>query len=111
MFWMLARVAFWVTLGAVVLLTLAASEPTVSLLNDKVAHLLGFFGLAAFGAASWGLRSVVPLAIGLTILGGAIELLQATPLIARDAEFMDFVADVAGIALALVPATFVSRAR
>jgi hypothetical protein len=41
----------------------------------------------------------------LALLGGAIEILQGTTLIAGDAEFLDWAADVVGILVAAAAGT------
>ncbi len=90
---------FWITLAAILFLTLDPHSPTLHFLNDKVAHALAFFALAALGHAAWGRRRLLILLVGLAALGAAIELLQSMPLIGRDAELFDWIADLAGIAI------------
>jgi hypothetical protein len=105
------RAAFWTALLMLLLLALAPIDVAGGFLNDKVQHTLGFYTLTVLGLASWGRRSALRLTLGLMALGAAIELLQATPLVGRDGEFMDWVADATGILLALVPAIFVGQAK
>jgi VanZ family protein len=107
----LARATFWIALLVVLAMTLAPVSLPAGILNDKIQHCIGFFGLSALGIAGWGTRSALRIGIALAALGGAIELLQATRIIGRDAEVADWLADVAGILLALLPAVFISRTR
>lgn len=67
--------------------------------QDKVAHFL------AFGLVLWAFGILIPrwprtaLAALVILLGGATEIIQG--LIGRDAEWLDFAADIAGVAVAL----------
>jgi VanZ family protein len=102
------RPGFWIALLFVLVLALSPRPVDVPLVNDKLLHAISFFVLAGLGIAAWGRKSWIIVALGLAGVGGAIELLQATPFISRDAEFLDWVADLTGIALALLmPASIV----
>jgi VanZ family protein len=105
------RAAFWGALLFLMVMALAPFDVGGGVLKDKMQHMLGFYTLTVLGLASWGRRSAVRLTLGLATLGAAIELLQATPLVGRDGDFQDWAADVAGIAIALVPAIFVGKAK
>ena len=79
--------------------------------NDKLAHFLGYFGLATliFTAGviprTWiGMTSTLA---GLALLGAADELTQ--PCFDRSAEWSDWLFDMAGIGLGLVIGTLVNR--
>ena len=63
--------------------------------SDKVQHILAFLTLAIL--ARWGYPAVRKrwLLLGLAVLGAAIELVQAIPALNRDADPLDWVADVA----------------
>ena len=96
--------AFW---GAMALTFVSAELPTeyAPALNiwDKAAHFGTFFVLASLGAFSYPARPFRVVGASLTAFGVLIELVQALPLIHRDAELLDVVADVLGIAAALIP--------
>jgi VanZ family protein len=96
----IAKAGFWA--GIVLLLALALLPPGTapSLPGDKIQHFSGFLALGILGLG-WVTKRRLTMVVFLAILGGAIELLQATPVIRRDSEFLDWVADVAGIFLAL----------
>jgi hypothetical protein len=102
--------AFWAALLLLLVMALVPIDVAGGILKDKVQHMLGFYTLTVLGLAGWGRPSAVKLALGLAALGGAIELFQATALIGRDGEFLDWIADLAGILFALIPAIFVGRA-
>ena len=105
----MVRAAFWAAVLLLLALALAPIDVGGRVLPDKIQHLLGFYTLTVLGLAAWGRPSAARLAMGLLVLGGAIELLQATPLIGRDGEFLDWFADLLGILFALIPAVFVRR--
>jgi hypothetical protein len=83
---------------------LSPGDQTPGLLPwDKAQHFLVFYVLA--GTASLALPASRLWRIGLVLvaLGGLIELLQALPMIRRDAEWTDLAADAVGIAFAYGP--------
>jgi VanZ family protein len=67
---------------------------------DKVEHALCFAALAIVGLRA-GYRSMIRLAIGLLSLGAAVEIAQGLFTTTRSAEWLDWFADGAGIALGL----------
>jgi VanZ family protein len=69
--------------------------------GDKIQHMMAFFTLAALAASGWRDRRVVWLFVGLAGFGAAIELFQAIPALHRDAEFGDWLADMAAAAAGL----------
>jgi VanZ family protein len=75
---------------------------------DKAEHATAWLVLAAVGLILFPRR---PVTIGLFALGVGVlvELLQATPLIARDADVRDVLADSVGIAAALAVGRLVRR--
>lgn len=97
------KVVFWTSLFAI---TLASLVPVTLLppqalnLWDKAQHALGFAWLAACGLLAFPLRPLA-LVVGLVIWGGAIELMQAASGW-RHGEWIDWLADVIGVALALL---------
>lgn len=94
------RALFWigVAIGTVVALW-PQPDPTETWLPgiDKVEHALSFALLTTVGLRA-GFRSALVLAAGLVALGGAIELAQGLTA-TRTADWFDWLADAAGIAL------------
>jgi LPXTG-motif cell wall-anchored protein len=91
--------SFWIVAIAVgVLALLPASYPLPSTGWDKSNHALAFATMALLGAACWP-NAFVRVLIGLAIYGGAIEVAQ-TFTETRMGEVVDWVADVAGLAIA-----------
>lgn len=69
--------------------------------GDKIQHMLAFFVLGAVAAAGWREVSAVKLFAGLAVFGGAIELFQTIPALHRDADPLDWIADMAAALAAL----------
>lgn len=86
--------------------------PTVHV-SDKLEHLISYGALGTLLFLSlWAVRptwtqiGILTLAIG--IMYGAIdEWLQALPFVNRDCDFLDWTADVSGVAIAVVVLTFI----
>jgi asparagine N-glycosylation enzyme membrane subunit Stt3 len=65
-------------------------------LSDKALHAIAYFGLAAMAAAGFKSRwTVVLAALGLIVLGGALEIVQGFT--GRDMSFYDELANTAGV--------------
>jgi hypothetical protein len=98
------RGVFWLT---VILIFAAAAMPAGHVPHlfplDKAEHFAAFFVLTSLAAAAYPRASLVLIALWLSLFGCAIELVQALPIIHRDCDFGDWVADAAAIAAALVP--------
>ena len=99
------RVGFWLLLGVILALALMPAENAPSVSNDdKINHILAFFTLSFTARLLWPQARLPLLALLLTLLGGAIELLQLTMGFGREADWLDFAADVLAIALGLLAA-------
>lgn len=107
----LSRLAFAVAVAGLVTLALIPAEPALAQVNDKLQHFAGFFTLTILGLLAWRREGAWWLVLFLAALGGAIEIVQATPLIGRDGDVMDWLTDLAGIAAALLPALVLMRRR
>jgi VanZ family protein len=68
---------------------------------DKAEHFTAFFGLMGLALLAFPATSLVVLAVALSFAGAMVEVIQATPLVGRDADVWDWVADTIGI-LAIV---------
>lgn len=76
--------------------------------SDKVVHLIAFAALA-FPLARTGRFGLMPVFIGASAFGGIIEVIQ--PSFGRSADMLDWLADIAGVALGIVLALFYRRLR
>ena len=66
--------------------------------SDKLVHLIAFSALA-FPLARTGRFGLLPVFVGASAFGGAIELIQ--PSFSRSADVNDWVADVVGVVLGI----------
>lgn len=67
---------------------------------DKANHFASFVVLTGLSACGWPRASAVRLTLIMLATGIAIELIQGTPLIHRDADVWDVVADMVGVVAA-----------
>lgn len=100
-----ARVAFILAAIFAVVMALLPRPPDITDLPDSMNHMLAFATLGLLAGVGFGSRSVVWLFVLLTLLGGAIEVAQAIPVLNRDSQWSDLMADMA----AALPALIVGR--
>lgn len=102
------RWAIWLTGVAVMLFAILDPGRHLPELRppwDKLGHFSAFYGLTLLAIILF--PSKRRYAFGfLFILAGASELLQGLPMIHRDVELKDFIADVGGMIAAWLPAYF-----
>ena len=70
--------------------------------GDKVQHVLAFFTLGAVAAAGWREKPMLAMFAGLAVFGAAIEIFQMIPALHRDAELLDWIADMTASFVALL---------
>lgn len=63
--------------------------------------MLAFLTLGALAAAGWPSRPILLLFAGLAAFGGFIEIAQAIPALHRDAQWSDWLADMAAAIMGL----------
>ena len=97
------RILFWLLLGIILAISLmpAADAPTV-FAYDKLNHGLAFFTLSLMARLLWPRTNAAFLLVLLMVFGGGIELLQFSMGLGRDADWMDFAADIVAIVLGLL---------
>ncbi len=99
-----AQLAFW---GALVFTFVEATIPpkhAISLFPwDKAEHFVAFYVLTGLAAAAFPKRSLFTIACTLSAFGGLIELVQALPIVNRDCDVWDWVADTLAVAAAIAP--------
>lgn len=100
----LARIAF---LAALVFTFYSAVIPARQMLHlapwDKAEHFLAFYTLAVLAAAAFPARGLFLIGLMLSAFGALIEIVQGLPVVHRDRDFWDWVADTVAIAAALAP--------
>ena len=82
--------------------------------DDKIQHIIAFATLGLLGALGYRRTKAWRLLIGLSVFGAVIEVAQAIPVLHRDSDVLDWVADTiaAGVVLyAVVLARRLRRAR
>ena len=98
----LCQLAFW---GAALFALVMASLPKPPLLpgnpDDKVQHIIAFTVLAILAVLAFRRTPLPAIAVGLSLFGAAIELIQLIPQLNRDGSWLDWVADTAAVVAVL----------
>jgi len=99
-----AQFVFWATLVFTFTAAVMPARQAPQLFPwDKAEHFAAFYTLTGLAAAAFPRRSLFAIAVALSVFGAAIELVQALPIVHRDCDFWDWVADTVAIILVLVP--------
>jgi hypothetical protein len=70
---------------------------------DKAEHFIAFYALTGLAAAAFPRRHILLIAVLLSAFGALIEFVQGLPMVHRDRDFWDWVADTLAIGAALSP--------
>ncbi len=70
--------------------------------NDKVQHIAAFATLALLGSFAYPRLSTVRLIVGLSLFGAFIEVAQAIPVLHRDSDPLDWLADTVACTVVLI---------
>jgi hypothetical protein len=100
-----ARTIFWSAVAFAFVMAVLPQPPEVpGEPNDKVQHMVAFATLAATGSFAYPRLGLLRLLTGLSLFGAFIEPVQAIPVLHRDSELLDWVADTvaAGVVLLIV---------
>ncbi|MBI1905315.1 MAG: VanZ family protein [Rhodocyclales bacterium] len=99
-----------IALVAVFVLALLPPPPVPEVMNsqDKAGHFMAFVGLGLLGLTAWP-RHAKTLVVALLAYGALIEVAQMLSAL-RQAELLDWLADAAGVATAIVLWTLGRRA-
>jgi VanZ family protein len=89
-------------LFALVMATLPKPPQLPGAPSDKIQHIVAFVVLAGLAAAAYRRASLVVIAAGLSAFGAVIEFLQALPMLHRDSDIDDWLADTAASAFVLL---------
>jgi hypothetical protein len=108
----LAKIAFF---AALVFTFYSAVIPPAQALQlvpwDKAEHFIAFYALTGLAAAAFPTRHVLLIAALLSGFGALIEVVQGLPIVHRDEDIWDWVADTLAIAAALAPMLLVEWRR
>lgn len=100
----LARLVFFAALAFTFYSAVIPPARAVQLVPwDKAEHFIAFYTLTGLAAAAFPRDNIFLLGAILSAFGALIEIVQGTPLVHRDMDFWDWVADTLAIAAALAP--------
>ena len=100
----LAMPLFWATLAFTFYMAVKPVTGGQSLFPwDKAEHFTAFYVLTGIGAAAFSRRPLWLVGALLSAFGALIEIVQATPLVHRDCDFWDWVADTLGVLAVIAP--------
>jgi hypothetical protein len=99
-----ARRIFWAAAAFAFIMAVLPHPPEVpGHPNDKVQHIAAFATLALLGSFAYPRTELTKLLIRLSLFGAAIEVVQAIPVLHRDSDVLDWLADsVAAAAILLI---------
>ena len=96
------RRAFLVAAAFALVMALLPKPPTLpGEPGDKVQHILAFLTLGALASAGWRNQPAWVVFAAMAALGGFIEIVQAVPALHRDAQWSDWLADMAAALVAI----------
>ena len=100
------RALFWLLLGFTVVMALLPKPPGIMLgtLGDKVEHIIAFSALAVLASTAFPAFPPLRMIERLVFVGAAIEVLQSIPVLNRECDAMDWLAD--SIAVVVVVGVF-----
>jgi VanZ family protein len=97
-----ARITFAAALLAAFVMAVLPHPPRVpGEPSDKILHVLAFTVLGVLSGYGFRNRSIAQLFAALTCFGALIELVQAVPMLNRDSDLADLLADMAAALAAL----------
>lgn len=95
------RLAFWLALAVTLVMALLPNPPTMRA-TDKVQHMAAFAALTFLAALGFPRLRLRVIFAWMAALGLAIEVLQMIPMLHRDAQASDWLADCAATAATLL---------
>jgi hypothetical protein len=97
------RRAFWLALAVTLVMALLPKPPALPIqATDKVQHMAAFAALTSLAALGFPRLRLRVLFAWMAALGLAIEVLQMIPMLHRDAQASDWLADCAATAATLL---------
>lgn len=106
------RIAFALLLLAIIVASLipGISRPTI-FASDKMDHMLAFFALGSAAKFFWPEQRPITIFLCLAIIGAGIEFAQWAMRAGREADLVDFTADVFAAGVGIVVADLVNFVR
>jgi VanZ family protein len=107
------RLLFWAAMFFAFVMAIIPQPPDLpGEPGDKVQHMIAFATLAALGSRAYLSASARKLLAGLSLFGALIEFVQALPVIHRDSDVKDWIADtIAAAAVLAIVAIWRARRR
>ena len=106
----LAQSIFWAATLFTLVMALIPKPPAVPVgYGDKIEHAVAFATLGTLGVFGYPRLSGLRLIVALSLFGAFIELAQATPIIHRDCDPLDWVADTVACLIAVLAAQRLRR--
>ena len=104
----LARVAFFAALAFTFYSAVIPPRDALQLVPwDKAEHFIAFYVLTGLAVVAFPKRHLFVLAALLSAFGALIEIVQGLPMVHRDRDFWDWVADTIAIASVIAPMALV----
>jgi hypothetical protein len=104
---LLLKIARLVFFAALIFTFYSAVMPPSHVLQltpwDKATHFIAFYVLTGLAVAAFPKQNLIVVAALLSAFGALIELVQGLPVVHRDRDFWDWVADTLAISSALAP--------
>jgi hypothetical protein len=106
------RILFWLSVAfSFVMATLPHPPPIPGEPADKVQHMAAFSTMSLLAALAYRRISLLRIGLALSAFGAFIEFVQMIPMLHRDAELLDWVADSAAVAVVLGAIAVIWRRR
>lgn len=104
------KAAFWLAVALTLFFALVPQPPqVVPLPSDKAQHALAFAVLSVSCLLAYPGLARLPMFLALAGFGGAIELAQTIPALNRSGDLLDWLVDMAAVAVVLPVASFLYR--
>lgn len=105
------RALFWLAATGAAVMAVLPHPPRLptDAWGDKFHHVLAFSVLAALAAAAWPAAARWRTVGWLSLFGAGIEVVQAIPVLHRDSDVRDWVADTAAVLVVMAGAALVRR--
>ena len=104
------KAAFWLAVALTLFFALVPQPPQVlPLTSDKVQHALAFAVLSVSCLLAYPGLARLPMFLALAGFGGAIELAQTIPALNRSGDLLDWLVDMAAVAVVLPVASLLYR--
>jgi VanZ family protein len=98
----LLRIAFWAALIFAFVMAVLPHPPQLpGAPTDKIQHILAFTTLGLLAPLAYRDTALLRIGLLLSAFGALIEIVQAIPILYRDADVVDWAADTAALAVVL----------